>query len=123
MRKLHPRPRHLAVVVPFSRELLIDEGVIEPTVDERMERRLAVVRQERESAEAAVRRNAWIANARFVTGPVGAAILDLHDPDEAGGLYCHACECGGGDCIPEPWPCSTVLVLAKAAGLDLPPER
>jgi hypothetical protein len=50
------------------------------------------------------------------------AVLDLHKPNPVpGGLgpYCELCRGGYEGC--EPWPCPTVLAMAKELGIEVAP--
>jgi hypothetical protein len=112
--------RPLAIVVPISRALAVQEGIVKPTPAERVAARLHRSSVAREAAERTARRNLWIIHAKLATGDVGAALLDLHAPEDGDLIVpdCTGCEC---ECDTEPWPCASVLVLAKAAGLEPPP--
>jgi hypothetical protein len=79
--------------------------------------RLQQLREERLAVEASMQRIAWLSNAKFVTGAVGTAVLEIHSPTD--GDQCSGCECACGE---EPWPCATVVALLQAAELDWPPE-
>ncbi|OLT24374.1 hypothetical protein BJF79_13610 [Actinomadura sp. CNU-125] len=104
------------VIVPVSRELLLDHGLVEPTPVERAERerRAAEWRQRAEEHEA--RRAAAREALAAITAPVARIVLDLHVENPRG-------ECGGDDMdgydaeFPE-WPCRTVEKVAAHYGIS-----
>lgn len=102
-----------SVALLVSREDAIVHGLVEPTPQERavMAERSEYWRRDRAARE--VRRADWFDQILTVAGPVGAAVLALHTPDEYGD-----CEgCGFTDMAGLAWPCKTVLAGAEAAGV------
>lgn len=101
----------VSYAVPFSRDLLIEYGVIEPTPAEyaRMQREAA------ESRERATQREAIMDAARVrlaaIEDPLARGVLDLHREDEW--HECRGCDVGGHDGGPPDWPCRTVELIAK----------
>lgn len=108
--------RHLAVV-PVSAELR-DDGGHPPGAVERVVSMLRRSRAARQQAETDARVSIWLTRARLAVGKPASAVLDLHSPDGEGN--CIGCGTWCSECGDEPWPCASVIVLAKAAGLDLP---
>lgn len=104
----------------ISREMAVEEGLVEPTVDE-----LAAL-EERHRAFHADQRAAWVAwdaqQAAYAAAVAAAsgplrAVIDLHAPVERGReQVCEGCEFGGYDGAPSEWPCETSRI---ATGLRL----
>lgn len=113
----------ISTVVPISRELALDYGLVQPTDAERAEAlersRLWRLRTLQAWAVYDLMRPA-LADLR---DPVSRAVLDLHEPDENGVEYagrCTECHDGGemGDRLE--WPCATVRAVASVHGIETP---
>lgn len=114
-RVLHAR--QFSHLVPVSREIAIEAGLIEPTPQERQaadaERRAA----ERRAAERKAKLDAARRRLTALTDPLARAILDLHAENDRG--ECDGDEFGGYDGLPPDWPCSTVEAVAARYGIEL----
>lgn len=116
-----------SIALRFSREFLLDMGVVEPTPEEAAdaERRLAdyrvrVARAWLQYDYARMRLNpaSWVE-----PDPTAQAVLELHQPvlgwhDRR--LECHGCEAEGFEWDYPAWPCSTVTAVAAVFGVPLP---
>lgn len=107
-----------ALAFPMSREMALDHGLVEPTPQEVADRaaRAAVYRVE--AARREIVRVEWFSALLDAAGPVARAILEEHTP----GRF-DDCEGDGFDAFAGlSWPCNTVLVGARAAGVEVPEE-
>ena len=111
--------RKISAVVPFSREVLIAHGVIEPTPEERAQ----MEENDRRYAEARATEERMLTKARTQlvaiaqTNPGVQAVLELHRETED--QYCAACTYGEFN-DHAAWPCLTIHALADAYGIEMP---
>lgn len=110
--------RKYGSVVQISRDEAIDHGLVEPTAEERAQRDAWRADYERRKQAATEAWPVFVAALEAVTDPVARAVLDLHKRDGGG---CRG-ENGDGYGEPEEWPCLTVLAVAKALGIPVPPD-
>ena len=103
--------------LPFSRELLLDMGIVTPTPEEQaaIDRAAAEARL-REAARAAKLAEAKRRLAEVAT-PVAHLVLDLHSEDEHGD--CAGCDFTGYEAERPEWPCRTVEAVAAHYGIGL----
>lgn len=103
--------------IPFTREMLLDAGMVEPTPEERA----AMERAEAEARQRAAVRAEKLAEARrqfaALDDPLTRVVLDLHAEDEHGD--CEGCDFGGYEGERPGWPCRTVEAVAAHYGIDL----
>jgi len=108
-------------LIPMSRELAIDYGLIEPTPEERAEAERSRAAYERRKAEQEARTAALRAALAAVTDPIARAVLDLHaEQDGVAWTTCAGCDTDGYDAEAPPWPCRTVDAVAEALGIEAP---
>lgn len=105
-------------VVPISREMAIDAGLVEPTIEERAE----LDRQAGEYVRRATVREVKLDAARHLlaglTDPLARDVLDLHSEDDHG--ECEGCDYSGYEGEPPSWPCRTVEAVASRFGVEIP---
>lgn len=110
--------RKYGTVVPVSRDTAIDLGMVKPTAEEQAKRDGWAAEYERRKQAATEAWPGFVAALDAATDPVARAVLDLHKREGSG--------CGGenGDGYgePEDWPCLTVLAVAEALGIPVPPD-
>lgn len=114
-----------AYVLPVPREILIAEGLVQPTPEEHVElEREAAISRLREAERKEVMR---VARERLaaITDPVARVVLDLHGERFHGRDHHSWSTCDGDDVdgyegeAPE-WPCRTVETIARHYGIELP---
>lgn len=108
-------------LIPMSREVAIDYGLVEPTAEERLEAEVSRAAYEHRKAEREVRMAAFRADLAVVGDPIARAVLDLHaEQDGVAWTVCRGCDSDGYDAEPPPWPCRTVDAVAEALGIEVP---
>ena len=108
-----------STTVQISRDTALDYGLVQPTEAERVEREAwhAEYEQRKQAAYEAI--PVFVAALAAVKDPVARAVLDLH---RSGLGDCRGCEFRGYDAEPPPWPCSTIVNVAAALGITVPPD-
>lgn len=112
--------RKFGALIPISREMLLDHGLVEPTEEERRKFDAARAEYARRKQAATAARPVFIAQLAAVTDPVARVVLDLHSADDRG--ECVGCEYSGYEAEPPGWPCTTVTTVAEAVGVAVPPD-
>ena len=112
--------RKLGAVIPVSRHVLLDHGLVEPTDAERREFEASHAEYARRRQAASEALPAFLAALRAVDDPVARAVIDLHGRTSVG--ECTGCEFSGYEAEPPGWPCSTIGVVAQAVGIPVPPD-
>lgn len=110
----------VSAMIPVSRQMLLDQGLVEPTAEERRDHEASMVEYRRKVAVATAAWPQFIAALNAVSDPLARAVLDLHKADEHG--HCGGCEFSGYEAEPPGWPCETTAVVAAAIGLTVPAD-
>lgn len=109
-----------AIALSISREMAVDMGLAEPTLEERAELETWSARYAERRFAAAERVPAAIRALDATDDPIARAVLDLH---QRWSSYGSGWQCGGCDqgcsCDSAEWPCSTVFLIAERLGVDL----
>ena len=107
--------KHSAYVMPVSREMMLDAGVVEPTPAERAEAERAAAQYAIRAKERAMKLHAARIRLDELTDPLTRKILSLHCENERG--ECEGCDFSGFEAEPPDWPCSTVEAVAEHYGI------
>lgn len=105
-------------LVPVSRELGIEMGVIEPTAAERAELEREAVSANLAAAEHTARMRSFRRRLAAVTEQPARAVLDLHAEDDRS--CCEGCDVDGYESWQPDWPCRTIEGIAKHYGIETP---
>lgn len=112
-----PEIKKIGHVIHISREMLLDEGLVEPTAGERATReRYAAEQDARIEAERRRRAEAF-ARLADLDDRVARAVLELHRADERG--ECRGCDVAGYEAEQPDWPCRTVETVAALFEISL----
>lgn len=112
------RPYEWGHTITLSRGMALDLGLVDPTPQEAADQAERRAWARGWHAEQIQRRAEWFSAVRDAAGPVAAAMLDLHVPDE---LLddCEGCTVDTYDGRVS-WPCATVLAAADAVTIPAP---
>lgn len=107
-------------VVHLPREQAIAYGLVQPTEAERRQQDEERARYEQRRADATAAWSLFVAALDAVAEPVARAVLALHARNDDG--ECEGCDMDGYDAERPYWPCRTIVTVAEALGIDVPPD-
>lgn len=112
--------RKIGAVVPISRAIAIDYGIVEPTAEEAAERAESTRLAEFDRKAAWETYRAAKAALAEIPDELTRHLLDLHMPVGDYRVTCDGCDVDGYDSEQPEWPCRTVQTIAAHYDIELP---
>jgi hypothetical protein len=110
--------------IRLSREQALDQGIIEPTDEERARHEAARVESRARHRAAQMQYRITIPKLDAITDQPARAVLDLHqrtvEPYDRWGYCCKGCDMEGYEVEEPAYPCRTTRLIAKYYGIELP---